>query len=120
MGAGFPVRICWASSFTEFAEFPPVPLSVKPGRGGAGVNDKPPGLPKLPTSALRAFTARALNRPLVWASAGPPIMTVAGVCEAISRANRIRRSALTPVISSTLSELNSGKPLFHPSMARPA
>ena len=68
-----------------------------------GVKDMPPGCSTLPTSALSALTASALNRPLVCASGGPPMMATDGPRSANSRASRSTRRAVTPVIFSTCS-----------------
>ena len=91
-----------SSSSTLGAAFS-VSTSVAPGAGAtrpAGTV-RPPGAPTPPSRALRALTAIAWNRPLVWATAVPPISTAAGAFPASSRASRSMRAAFTPVCSST-------------------
>src|SRR5687768_14834738 len=58
-----------------------------------GVKYRPPGCPTLPTSAFKAFTASAVNKPLVCASGGPPTTASDGPRSANSRASRSTRAA---------------------------
>ena len=70
---------------------------------GCGVKKTPPGCSTLPRMAFSLLTASALNRPLVCASGGPPIIATAGLASASVRAIRSMRRGSTPVIVCTCS-----------------
>ena len=87
------------------------------------MKNTPPGCSTLPSRALSALTASALNSPLVCASGEPPMMATEGLISASSRASRSTRDAATPVICSTCSGaklLKPGRPAVDERSGAPA